>query len=112
MTTANSVSTTTLPGFVAAFADAAVRAGRAIARLAPSARGTAFEPCVVGLTAGTVHRIDTRHPRRIQCLAGCVWITEDGVARDVVLGGAEQHVTAGRPGVVVQAFERSVVRID
>jgi Protein of unknown function (DUF2917) len=41
------------------------------------------------LDKGRVRRVPAAFGRRVECLSGSLWITQDGDARDVVLGAGE-----------------------
>ncbi len=41
------------------------------------------------LAKGTIRRVHAAHGRRVECVAGSLWITQDGDSRDVVLGPGE-----------------------
>jgi len=50
--------------------------------------------------------------RRIDCIQGDVWITQDGDARDTVLSAGEHHIADRRTRLIVQALKAGVVRIS
>ena len=60
--------------------------------------------------AGTTTRLDAgraypvRAAARIRCLAGDVWITQEGNPRDIVLARGGEFVPARRGKIVVQAL--------
>ena len=47
----------------------------------------------------------------IRCLAGYVWITQEGRAEDTVLGPGGLCVVAGEGKAVVQALEDAIIRV-
>lgn len=49
--------------------------------------------------------------RRIDCLHGSIWITQDGDSRDTVLSAGEHHVVDGSTRLIVQALDAGVVQI-
>lgn len=58
--------------------------------------------------AGTLH-VSDGYAMNIACLDGCLWITQDGDPRDIILKRGESF-TLDRPGVaLLHAFEASVV---
>lgn len=48
---------------------------------------------------------------RIECLHGCVWITQDGDCRDVVLDGGQCFLADRRSGLLLQALDAAQVRV-
>jgi hypothetical protein len=53
-----------------------------------------------------------RAARGLQCLSGSVWVTEEGVATDVVLRAGEVFVASGTGRVVVEGCQGpAVVRV-
>ena len=36
------------------------------------------------IARGALHRLPARPGQRIECLAGCLWLTQDGDPRDIV----------------------------
>ncbi len=48
---------------------------------------------------------------RIDCIHGCIWITQDGDSRDTLLSAGEHHVADGSTRLIVQALEAGVVQI-
>lgn len=46
----------------------------------------------------------------IECLDGCVWVTEEGEPRDTILHSGERVVISHRGLVLVEALESAVIR--
>lgn len=49
--------------------------------------------------------------RVIECLEGCVWITQDGDVRDVVIAGGQSFCPDRSQRTLIHAFEPSRVRV-
>ena len=58
------------------------------------------------LAKSRVRRVPASRGRRVECLSGCLWITQDGDPRDVVLG-AGQAFDFDRDGAILSALDDS-----
>ena len=66
---------------------------------------------VLGFADDAVHSHDMRRSLRVECVAGCVWITRDGDPVDVVLeAGCTHHAARGAP-MLVSAFGNASYRL-
>lgn len=64
------------------------------------------------LAAGSIVAVKQPLGKRIECLEGCLWVTQDNDVRDVVVG-AGQAVTIDREQhVLIQALEPARLRIS
>jgi hypothetical protein len=50
--------------------------------------------------------------RRISVLAGQVWLTQEGIERDIFLACGQDHVSLEHGKIVLLAVELSVVRVE
>ena len=48
---------------------------------------------------------------KIECLAGCLWITHDGDPKDIVLRAGESYVPDRHSRLLVQALEDAQLRV-
>lgn len=55
---------------------------------------------------------DPSHALRIRCLAGYVWITQEGRAEDTVVGAGGLCVVPGEGKAVVQALEDAIIHVE
>jgi len=55
---------------------------------------------------------DPSHALRVRCLAGYVWITQEGRAEDTVVGAGGLCVVPGEGKAVVQALEDAIIRVE
>ena len=58
------------------------------------------------LAKSRVRRVPASRGRRVECLSGCLWITQDGDPRDVVLE-AGQAFEFDRDGALLSALDDS-----
>jgi len=49
---------------------------------------------------------------RIECLAGCVWLTHDGDPRDVVLQAPATHLADRDSRLLIHALDDAKVRVS
>lgn len=54
-----------------------------------------------------IHRIAAPLGRRIECLSGSLWVTQDGDRRDIVLAPGQSFVFDRSEGVLVNALDDS-----
>ena len=65
-------------------------------------------PALHTLEEDTVLRIDVRkRPRRVTCLEGCLWVTQEGDRNDYVLRKGETFRSAGRGTLYIQSLFQS-----
>jgi len=64
------------------------------------------------LAAGELLRLPAGACATIVCSSGAVWVTQDGELRDLVLSAGESAEIGNRALVLVQAFERSLIRVQ
>lgn len=93
--------------------------GRAIAWIARRrvSGGAITRPISPARLTWTLHKAATRsilHPRgmRIECLAGCVWLTHDGDPRDVVLQSPATHLADRDSRLLIHALDDAKVRVS
>ena len=65
----------------------------------------------------TLHKATTQsilHPAcmRIECLAGCVWLTHDGDPRDIVLQAPAIYLTDRDARLLIHALDDAKVRVS
>jgi hypothetical protein len=53
---------------------------------------------------GSIRRIGSPLGRRIECLSGSLWVTQDGDRRDIVLAPGQSFVFDRSEGVLVSAL--------
>ncbi len=56
------------------------------------------------LAKGRLVRLATRPGDRIECWSGCLWLTQDGDLRDVILEAGEGFVADRPGGAIVHAL--------
>ena len=56
--------------------------------------------------------IDRPQGRRITCIAGCVWLTQDNDPRDIVLEPGDSHLCAGNGRLLVFGLQRSSIAVS
>jgi len=61
----------------------------------------------ITLAKGRVRHVNAETGRRIECLSGSIWITQDGDLRDVVLEPGEAFEFDRRGDALVSAFADS-----
>ncbi len=59
------------------------------------------------LDKGLVRRVHAEAGRRVECLSGSIWITQDGDLRDIVLGAGEAFDFDRRGDALLSAFADS-----
>ena len=69
------------------------------------------DDAVLELKAGQVITLDDAIGASVQARLGSVWITEEGDARDIVLGPGEQRVIKRAGRTLIQAMQTSWVAI-
>jgi hypothetical protein len=67
------------------------------------------EPLDVDTT--TFVRIDGRPGTVLSCVAGCLWITEDGSLRDIRLSPGQNHVVTKAARITVCGFGPSCLQV-
>lgn len=65
----------------------------------------------VTLARHTTLRLHRPLGRTVECLSGCVWITQDGDTRDLVLTTGQRYQANCNQRALVHALEDSHVRI-
>lgn len=60
------------------------------------------------LEKGRVRRVALHPGDRIECLSGCLWLTQDGDLRDIVLGPGEAHVVDHDRPTLLSALDTSL----
>ena len=63
------------------------------------------------LPAGAVRAFDPRAARRLRCVDGLIWVTQEGNAADTILSAGDRFVPAPHGRIVVQALSVAVVGI-
>ena len=58
------------------------------------------------LAKSRVRRVPASRGRRVECLSGCLWITQDGDPRDVVLNSGDAF-EFDRNGAILSALDDS-----
>lgn len=66
---------------------------------------------VLELKAGQVITLDDATGASVLARCGSVWITEEGNARDIVLGAGEKRVIARAGRTLIQALQTSWISI-
>jgi len=61
--------------------------------------------------AGTTLVVPQPGGRRIECLRGCVWLTQDNDPRDVVLEAGQSYIANGDARLLAYGLEASDLRI-
>jgi len=56
---------------------------------------------------GKIRHVHGERGRRLECLSGTIWITQDGDLRDIVLGAGEAFDFDRRGDALVSAFADS-----
>ncbi len=59
------------------------------------------------LDKGLVRHVHAEAGRRVECLSGSIWITQDGDLRDIVLGAGEAFDFDRRGDALLSAFADS-----
>ena len=59
------------------------------------------------LDKGRIRRVHADKGRRVECLSGSLWITQDGDPRDIVLGAGEAFDFDRRGDALLSAFDDS-----
>lgn len=59
------------------------------------------------LEKGRLRRLALHPGDRIECLSGCLWLTQDGDLRDIVIGPGEAHVVDRDRPTLLSALETS-----
>ena len=59
------------------------------------------------LVKGAIRRVHTPHGRRVECLSGVLWVTQDGDRRDVVLEPGESFDFDREGDALLSAFADS-----
>lgn len=59
------------------------------------------------LDKGLIRRLHAEPGRRVECLSGAIWITQDGDLRDVVLSAGEAFDFDRRGAALLSAFADS-----
>ncbi|CAN7758370.1 DUF2917 domain-containing protein [Variovorax sp. LjRoot290] len=92
--------------------------GRAIAWIARShvSGRAATRPISPTRLTWTLHKAATQsilHPRgmRIECLAGCVWLTHDSDPRDIVLQAPATYLADRDSRLLIHALDDAKVRV-
>jgi hypothetical protein len=68
-----------------------------------------LEPITVA--ARCVHRIEDARGKKVSCVRGAAWVTQENDRRDLILASG-QSVVLDRPGVaVVYAFQDAVITV-
>ena len=70
-----------------------------------------FESARVSLDRSSFLRISGEPGTELTCLQGCLRITHDGSPAAIELHAGQRHAVRGGPGVIVSAFESSVVQV-
>ncbi len=61
----------------------------------------------LSIAKGRVRRVPSPLGRRIECLSGVIWVTQDGDRRDIVLEAGEAFEFDRTRGVLVSALKDS-----
>jgi len=75
----------------------------AILETLPSSLGTTVRSLGKGKTLALVPQGVTS----VYCLAGVLWITRDGLGKDIIVKAGETSAIGGRGRIVISAFEDS-----
>ena len=59
------------------------------------------------LDKGRIRHVHAKKGRRVECVTGSIWITQDGDLRDVVLGPGEAFAFDRRGDALLSAFADS-----
>ena len=59
------------------------------------------------LDKGRIRHVRAEKGRRVECLSGSIWITQDGDLRDIVLGAGEAFDFDRRGDALLSAFDDS-----
>ena len=109
----------TLPAVIGHWGSLREPFGRAIAWIARRrvSGGATTRPISPARPTWTLHKAATRsilHPKgmRIECLAGCVWLTHDGDPRDVVLQAPATHFADRDSRLLIHALDDAKVRVS
>lgn len=63
------------------------------------------------LPEGALHTLDPADARAVHCIAGTLWITQEGNPLDVLLTGGERFAAAAEGKIVVQALSDALARV-
>lgn len=66
---------------------------------------------ILEMERGATHRVSTRRPLVIRSLAGAVWVTQEGDARDFVLKAGQAARFDGAGLVVLEALTLSRIHV-
>lgn len=64
------------------------------------------------LDKGSIVAVERALGRSVECLRGCLWITHDGDARDIVLNHGDRYIADRDARMLIQALEPSTSRFS
>lgn len=66
---------------------------------------------VQSLAKGSTLALENPHQQSVECLRGCLWITQDGDTRDIILDAGQNYVAKHNARMLIYALETVSVRI-
>lgn len=69
-------------------------------------------PTTVEMAHQTLYEVPDAGGLTLRCLSGCLWITLDNDARDIILDAGQSFVPEGRQRAIVYALEASRLKLD
>jgi hypothetical protein len=69
-------------------------------------------PTTVEMAHQTLYEVPDAGGLTLRCLSGCLWITLDHDARDIILDAGQSFVPEGQQRAIVYALETSRLKLD